>query len=163
MSDFFITPLESISIADLTAKNHVIAGLDIGDKRVGISISDRRICISSGVTTITRKGYAKDFELVKEALAPYSVGVIVFGWPVQMNGHPGPQCEKIYEFVSELSQYIPTIYSKWDERFSTKAVESIMIQANVSRKKRQQVIDKGAATYILQGAIDFLHKRPQCM
>lgn len=137
----------------------MIIGLDIGDKTVGISVSDRRIKIASGVTTILRNGSTQDFLKLKESISKYNVGHIIFGWPVQMNGQPGPQCKKILEFVEELKTYFPnTLFSYWDERFSTCAVTSILLKADLSRKKRKKVIDKSASIYILQGALDFLNR-----
>lgn len=157
MADFCIKELRNIRISDLVRANSVIIGLDVGDKTLGVSVSDRGIFIATGVTTIVRKGYASDCRNLLTVLAPYNVGLIVFGWPVLMNGTAGSQCEKVLRFITELHEYLPTNYAKWDERFSTKVVESTMIQANLSRAKRKKVIDKGAATYILQGAIDFMN------
>jgi putative Holliday junction resolvase len=76
-----------------------------------------------------------------------------------MNGLPGKQCEKILKFTEDLSRHIPGVsFVQWDERFSTKVVDDLMISADLSRKKRQKIIDRGAAVYILQGAVDFLNR-----
>lgn len=158
MTAFFIKELKDTQISELISTKKVIVGLDVGDKTVGISVSDRGIRIATGVTTLERKGYSKDFEQIISILKPYNIGLIIFGWPVQMNGMAGPQCEKVLDFIKQLYEYLPVDYAKWDERLSTRAVESIMIEADLSRKKRKKVIDKGAATYILQGAIDFLNR-----
>ena len=156
----FIYELKNIDISKLIAENTVVVGLDIGDKTVGIAVSDRRIRIASGITTIQRNGSARDFEKVKEAVSRYKVGAIVFGWPVQMNGQPGSQCEKILEFVEELKDYFPNVlFSYWDERLSTCAVTNVLLKADLSRKKRKKVVDKSASIYILQGAIDFLNRK----
>lgn len=156
----FICELKNIDIEKLIADNSVVVGLDIGDKTVGISVSDRRIKIASGVTTITRNGSARDFAKVKESLDGYNVGCVIFGWPVQMNGQPGPQCEKILEFVEELKKHFENIpFSYWDERLSTCAVTNVLLQADLSRKKRKKVVDKSAAIYILQGALDFMNRK----
>lgn len=157
MAAFFIKELKNTQISELLADGKVIVGLDVGDKTVGISVSDRGIRIATGVTTLERKGYSKDFEKIIDILKPYKIGLVIFGWPVQMNGQPGTQCEKVLNFIEQLHEYLPVDYAKWDERFSTSAVETIMLEADLSRKKRKKVIDKGAATYILQGAIDFLN------
>ena len=153
-----IKELRDIQVSALLEMNNVIVGLDVGDKTVGVAVSDRGIRIATGVTTVVRKGYDVDFKKLLTALAPYNIGLIVFGWPVMMNGMAGDQCEKVLQFITQLHDYIPTDYAKWDERLSTRAVETAMIQANLSRAKRKKVIDKGAATYILQGAIDFLNR-----
>ncbi len=155
----FISELKNININQLLSEDSVILGLDIGDKTVGISVSDKRIRIASGVTTISRINTTRDFEKIKEAVKQYNIGCIIFGWPVQMNGQPGPQCEKTLKFVEELREYFnDTLFSYWDERLSTSAVTNILIKADVSRKKRKKVVDKNAAVYILQGAIDFLNR-----
>lgn len=155
----FICELKNLNIEKLLADNSVIIGLDIGDKTVGIAVSDRRIKIASGITTITRNGSAKDFVKVKESISKYKVGAIIFGWPVQMNGQPGPQCEKILEFIEELKNFFSDIpFSYWDERLSTCAVTQVLLKADLSRKKRKKVVDKSASIYILQGALDFLNR-----
>jgi len=155
----FICELKNIDIKKLLADNSVIVGLDVGDKTVGISVSDRRIKIASGITTITRNGSARDFVKVKESINEYKIGCIIFGWPVQMNGQPGPQCEKVLKFVEELKNYFENIpFSYWDERLSTCAVTNVLLQADLSRKKQKKVVDKSASIYILQGALDFLNR-----
>ena len=158
MVDFFIKELRDIQISELVSSGQIIVGLDVGDKTVGVSVSDRSLYIATGITTLERKGYVGDLKKLAEILAPYKVGLIVFGWPVQMDGQPGSQCEKVLNFIKEFAEYFPNDYAKWDERLSTRAVESIMINADMSRKKRKKVIDKGAATYILQGVLDFLNR-----
>ncbi len=155
----FICELKNLDIKKLFAENSVIVGLDIGDKTVGIAVSDRRIKIACGITTVSRNGSVKDFVKVKESVSKYKVGAIIFGWPVQMNGQPGSQCEKILEFVEELKNFFPNVlFSYWDERLSTCAVTNVLLQADLSRKKRKKVVDKSASIYILQGALDFLNR-----
>ncbi|MDR2780840.1 MAG: Holliday junction resolvase RuvX [Holosporaceae bacterium] len=157
--DFFVKNISEIKINWLVSSKSVIIGLDIGDKTIGIAVSDSRIKIASGITTIQRNGTNRDYILLTESIKMYKVGVIVFGWPLQMNGLPGKQCEKNLEFVRELSRYIVNVdFVQWDERFSTKVVDNLMIEANLSRKKRKKVVDQSAAVYILQGAIDFLNR-----
>lgn len=155
----FISELKSVDINKLLANQEVIIGLDIGDKTIGIAVSDRRLKIASGVTTLSRNGSSKDFIKLKETLEKYKVGCVIFGWPVQMNGQPGPQCEKILKFIEEFRKYFDVEFSYWDERLSTCAVTNILLQADLSRKKRKQVVDKSAAIYILQGSLDFLENR----
>ena len=155
----FISELKDIKINNLLTNGSVILGLDIGDKTVGVSVSDRRLQIATGVSTIQRINTKRDFVQLKESVNRYKIRCIIFGWPVQMNGQPGPQCEKTLEFVEELKEYFEnTSFSYWDERFSTSAVTNILITADLSRKKRKKVIDKNAAVYILQGALDFLNR-----
>lgn len=155
---FFIKDLADVDMDNLVKNGSVIVGLDIGDKTIGMAVSDRRIKIASGLSVIKRKNTKSDYEHLVSGIKPYNPGLVVFGWPVQMNGIPSTQCEKVLEFVQELSEYIEIDFAKWDERFSTKIIDNIMIEADLSRKRRKQVIDKTAAVYILQGAIDFFNR-----
>ncbi|MDR2107451.1 MAG: Holliday junction resolvase RuvX [Holosporaceae bacterium] len=157
MTEFFIKNLEETDLGKLTAAGLTAIGLDIGDKTVGVAVSDDRIKIAGGVGVISRKGTGADFELLAGMIENLKAGLIIFGWPLQTNGLPGQQCEKVLEFVRRLSEYTKADFAKWDERFSTKAVNNVMIQADMSRKKRAKVTDKAAAVYILQGAIDFMN------
>ncbi len=155
----FVCELRNVDINRLIARNLVIVGLDIGDKTIGIAVSDRSIKIASGITSVQRNGSVQDFGKVKNAISKYDVGIIIFGWPVQMNGRPGSQCEKILEFIEGLKDRFPgVLFSYWDERLSTCAVTNVLLEADLSRKKRKKVVDKGASIYILQGAIDFLNR-----
>jgi putative Holliday junction resolvase len=161
--NFFITDISEIKIKELTDSELVIMGLDIGDKTIGIAISDRRIKIAGGITVIRRKGICNDCRLLAENIKLHKIGTIVFGWPLQMNGLPGKQCEKILNFMQKLFEYIVNVninikFVRWDERFSTKVVDNSMISADLSRKKRKKIIDQSAAAYILQGAVDFLNR-----
>lgn len=174
--NFFIKDLIDVNVNDLAKCGSTIVGLDIGDKTIGIAVSDRRIKIATALSVINRKSIKYDYASFIDITKTYNPGLIIFGWPVQMNGIPSTQCEKVLEFVEGLSEYINSedrkvdsnfekdpsrsiiSFAKWDERFSTSVVESLMITADVSRKRRKQLIDKTAAVYILQGAIDFLNK-----
>jgi putative Holliday junction resolvase len=155
--DFFLKNLAEIKIDEMIASKSVLIGLDVGDKTVGIAVSDVRIKIASVVTTISRKGTDADFRSILECVKDYRIGLVIFGWPLQMNGVPGEQCEKVLKFVQQLSKFCNTHFAKWDERYSTKVVNNLMIQADLSRKKRKKLVDQSAAVYILQGAIDFLN------
>lgn len=164
---FFLKELSEIDVSEIISGKGTIVGLDVGDKTVGVSVSDRRIKIASSVSVIMRKNIDIDCAKLLACITPYNPKMIIFGWPLQMDGKPSKQCEKNLEFIehfrkilhaSENNQMQNIIFSKWDERFSTKVVDSIMIEADLSRKRRKEVIDKTAAVYILQGAIDFLNR-----
>lgn len=148
--------VRNLDTALILEKKSIILGLDIGTKTVGIAVSDRRLKIASSIKTLFLKNTEKDFENLMIILNNYNVGAIIFGWPVQMNGIAGEQCKKVEEFINELKNHISTKFIKWDERFSTRVVDNIMISADLSRKRRKEVIDKTAAVYILQGALDYL-------
>lgn len=163
MNAGFLKELSEIDVSDVINAKGTIIGLDVGDKTIGVSVSDQRIKIASAVTVILRKKPDVDCAKLCESIIPYNPKVIVFGWPLHMDGTPSRQCKKNLEFVEHLHAYINHFrndveFSKWDERFSTKVVDNIMIEADLSRKRRKEVIDKTAAVYILQGALDFLNK-----
>ena len=158
MNEDFIKDAGELTAEELINNDLVIAGLDIGDKTVGISVSDRRIKIATGIGTLLKKFKKSDFEYIVKLLQPYKVGFIVFGWPLQMDGTVGEQCKRNFKFAEELHKYIDVPFIKWDERFSTKVMDRIMIGADLSRSKRKKIIDKAASAYILQGFIDFLNK-----
>ncbi len=157
--DFFITELRDLNILELINNKQTILGLDVGDKNIGVSIADRNLKIASGITTIHRKDKIYiNIDEIQKISKSYKVGAIIFGWPIQMNGVPGQQCKKVLNFIFELQNNIPIPFCRWDERFSTCVVDDVLIKANMSRKKRKKVIDKNAAVYILQGALDFLNR-----
>lgn len=152
-----IQELSEINLEQLFISRLVAIGLDVGDKTIGIAVSDIRMKIASGVTTLIRG--KDDISRLMAILSPYKIGLIAVGWPIQMNGIPGEQCKKVQEFISELSLVVDVPIVKWDERFSTKVVDSVLIEANISRKKRKRYVDKIAATYILQGVLEYFERR----
>jgi putative Holliday junction resolvase len=159
MENFFLVDITDMNAQELIDTGSIAIGLDIGEKTVGIAVSDRRIKIATGLTTISRKGTERDCQSVLDQIKSYTVGLVIFGWPLHMNNTYSEQCENSLLFCKKLSTMLTAKYAKWDERFSTGVVDRIMIDASMSRRKRKQVIDKTAATYILQGAIDFMNHR----
>ncbi|MDR0555912.1 MAG: Holliday junction resolvase RuvX [Holosporaceae bacterium] len=153
--------IAEIEIDRLISSKLVVMGLDVGDKTIGVAISDEGIKIASGLTTIVRGG-SMDVccSALLHSVRHHKIGLVIFGWPLQMNGIPGKQCEKVLKFIEQLASHMnPNVnFVEWDERFSTKVVDNIMIEANLSRRKRHKSIDRGAAVYILQGAVDFLNR-----
>lgn len=129
-------------------------GLDVGDRTIGIAVADLLGFTAQGITTIKRKSKASDFEQLKNLMQEYDVETLVIGMPRNMNGTYGPRAEIVKEFSEELQNYITTKIVFWDERLSTVAATRILIEADVSRKKRKAVIDKMAAVIILQGYLD---------
>ncbi len=136
-----------------------IMGLDVGDKTIGVALSDLLGWTAQGLETIRRIGIKKDLQRLEEIIKEYEVNKIVVGLPKNMNGTIGPQGEKVLEFNERLGKRFNNIeIVPWDERLSTVAAERSLIEADVSRKKRKEVIDKIAAVYILQGYLDSLSK-----
>ena len=131
-----------------------IMGLDIGDKTIGVAVSDLMGLTAQGVTTIKRVGKKKDIEAIKQIIAEKQVNKIVSGLPKNMNGTVGPQGEKVQKFCELLKEETNLPIEFWDERLSTVAAERSLIEGNVRRKNRKKVIDMLAAVIILQGYLD---------
>ncbi len=131
-----------------------IMGLDVGDKRIGVAMSDPMGWTAQGITTIYRQGNKKnDINEIKKIIDEYKVDKIVIGLPKNMNNTLGPQGEKVIEYSKKIESFnIPIIFI--DERLSTVAAERTLIMADVSRSKRKTVVDKLAAQVILQTYLD---------
>ena len=130
-----------------------IMGLDIGDKTIGVAVSDLMGLTAQGVTTIKRVGKKKDIEAIKQIIAEKQVNKIS-GLPKNMNGTVGPQGEKVQKFCELLKEETNLPIEFWDERLSTVAAERSLIEGNVRRENRKKVIDMLAAVIILQGYLD---------
>ena len=131
-----------------------IMGLDVGDKTIGVAVSDLMGLTAQGVKTIKRVGKKKDIEALKEIIKERQVNKIVSGLPKNMNGTLGPQGEKVIRFCELLEEETGIKIEYWDERLSTVAAERTLIQGNVRRENRKGVIDMVAAVIILQGYLD---------
>lgn len=133
-----------------------ILGLDVGTKTVGVAISDEMGWTAQGLETIKineERGHF-GFDRISELVKQYNVDKIVVGLPKNMNGTIGPRGEACQQFAETLRELLQLDVVMWDERLSTMAAERLLISADVSRKKRKQVIDKMAAVVILQGFLD---------
>lgn len=136
-----------------------ILGLDIGDKTVGVAVSDPLLISAQGVTTIERVGIRKDTTKVLDYIKQYECDAVVAGLPLMLSGEDSPQTAKVREFVEMLNNKMHSNGIKYDvvfqdERFTTKIAESVLIEADMSRKKRGQIIDRQAAIIILQSYLD---------
>ncbi len=136
-----------------------ILGLDVGQKTVGVAISDPLGFTAQGITTIRRTKKSEDIEAVKRICDEYSVETIVIGLPKNMDGSIGFAGEKIQEFSELLKTIVDLEIVFWDERLTTVAAHRAMLEADLSRGKRKKIVDKVAATYILQGYLDRISKR----
>jgi len=134
-----------------------ILALDYGSKRIGVALCDELGITAQGLATITRKSRARDIEKISGFVEEYNVEKIVIGYPVKLDGTEGIQCEKVSKFAEILSSHLSMPVIKWDESLSTKEAETILIEADMKRKKRKKVIDKLAAAIILQGYLDHLN------
>jgi len=133
-----------------------LMGLDLGSKTIGIATSDLTRQIATPLTTIARKKFTQDAEQLLALAARESVGLFVLGLPVNMDGTEGPRCQSTRAFARNLAKLTSIPITFWDERLSTAAVERMLIEADTSRARRDQVIDKLAAAWLLQAALDSL-------
>jgi len=133
-----------------------ILALDVGDKRIGVAISDELEISAHALTTITRNDLKKEIRAIQELISEYNVEEIVVGMPVMMNGSVGIQAEKVGRFVDELKKDFRIPIKLFDERLSTRLIEKTLIAADMSREKRKKVIDKLSAVIILQ---DYMSSR----
>lgn len=131
-----------------------ILGLDYGSKRIGVAVCDELEITAQGQATINRKNQKHDLEEIAKVIRTYAVEKIVIGYPIKLDGSEGIQCEKISKFAKLLEAKLCLPVIKWDETLTTKEAEDILIQAHVRREKRKRVVDKIAATLILQGYLD---------
>ncbi|QEK12111.1 Holliday junction resolvase RuvX [Crassaminicella thermophila] len=131
-----------------------IMGLDVGDKTIGVAVSDAMGLTAQGIETIRRTNKKADYKRLGEIIQEKEVTKIIVGLPKNMNGTIGPQGEKVLQFVEGLKNRFNMEIVLWDERLTTVAAERVLISADVSRKKRKKVIDMIAATYILQSYLD---------
>ena len=131
-----------------------ILGLDLGQKTIGVAISDPLGFTAQGLTTIRRNNKGKDIEDLKKICDDYSVETIVIGLPKNMNGTIGPSGEIAMEFGKIVEEELKIKVEFWDERLTTVAAHKAMLEADLSRNKRKKIVDKVASTYILQGYLD---------
>lgn len=137
-----------------------LLGLDVGDKTVGLAVSDSARSIASPVDTIRRGKLAADVAALQGFIASRQPVALVIGLPVNMDGSEGPRCQSVRAFARNIAQRgIALPQAFWDERLSTAAVERFLIgEADMTRARRDRVVDKMAAAYILQGALDALRR-----
>lgn len=133
-----------------------VAGLDLGTVTIGVAVSDTLLSVATPLETIKRKKFGVDAEKLLKILKDRNVGAIVLGLPMNMDGSEGPRCQSTRAFARNLSQLTDLPIGYWDERLSTVAAERALLEADTSRKRRSEVIDHVAASYILQGALDRL-------
>lgn len=135
-----------------------LLGLDIGDKTVGLATGEPAIGIAMPLETIRRTKFTADAERLFALIDEREIGALVIGLPFNMDGSEGPRCQSVRQFAANLLALRDIPITFWDERLSTAAVTRAMIEADVSRGKRAAAVDKLAAAYILQGALDFLRR-----
>ena len=134
-----------------------LMGLDLGTKTIGLAVSDTRIKIATPLETIKRSKFTKDTQALRALEETHNIGALVIGLPLNMDGSEGPRVQASRAFARNLllQKDQPIVF--WDERLSTSAVTRTLIDADMSRAKRADVVDKMAAAYILQGVLDLLN------
>jgi putative Holliday junction resolvase len=130
-----------------------IMGLDLGEKRVGVALSDELGITAGPLTVLNRRPHQTFLQTIADLYNEHGVEKIIIGLPRNMDGSLGPQAQRVLAMANELKK-IGLNVDTWDERLSTVAAERVLLEADLSRQKRKQVIDKVAAAYILQGYLD---------
>ena len=133
-----------------------LLGLDVGEKTIGLAVSDPGLAVASPLVTLRRGKFTADAERVARLVAERRVGGLVVGLPVNMDGSEGPRCQSVRQFAANLLARLDLPLAFWDERLSTAAVTRAMIDADLSRRRRGEIVDQLAAAYILQGLLDRL-------
>jgi putative Holliday junction resolvase len=133
-----------------------LLGLDVGTKTIGMALSDTRLVIATPFDTIRRTRFRDDLVRIKQEVVKHGVGGIVVGLPLALEGGEGPRAQGVRQFAKNLLAQLDLPLTFWDERLSTAAVERGMIEADITRKRRAQIVDRAAAAYILQGLLDRL-------
>jgi putative holliday junction resolvase len=135
-----------------------IMGLDLGTKTIGVAVSDAMRFSASPLETIRRTKFTEDAERLVALVAQNQIVAIILGLPLNMDGSEGPRVQSTRAFARNLAGKLPLPIAFWDERLSTSAVTRMMIEADLRRDRRAEVVDKLAASYILQGALDRLRR-----
>jgi len=153
MSTVLSSPEELAALLDAPAP---LIGLDLGSKTIGVAVSDRLRTIASPRETVKRTKFSADAARLLEIAAAEKSAGFVLGLPVNMDGSQGPRVQSTHAFARNLSKLTDLPILLWDERLSTAAVERLLIEADRSRARRAELVDKMAAAWILQGALDRL-------
>ncbi len=133
-----------------------LMGLDLGDKTIGVAVSDGLRGVATPLETVRRKKFTVDAEALLAIIAHRDIAGVVLGLPRNMDGSEGPRCQSTRAFARNLDRLTEVPITFWDERLSTVAAERALLEADTTRKRRAEVIDHVAASYILQGALDRL-------
>jgi putative Holliday junction resolvase len=131
-----------------------LLGLDVGSKTIGLALSDTRLAIATPLKTIRRTRLQADAITLFHEVDSHGIGGLVVGLPIQLDGSEGPRAQSVRQFARNLLALRDLPIAFWDERLSTAAVERTMIEADLTRKRRSEIIDRTAAAYILQGLLD---------
>jgi putative pre-16S rRNA nuclease len=151
-----ITHIEDLP--QLLARDARLLGLDVGTKTIGLALSDVTRSVATPYDTIRRAKFTADAKTIREVVEKNQVGALVIGLPLNLDGSEGPRAQSTRAFARNLAAHVEVPMVFWDERLSTAAVERHLIEAGASRKRRAEVVDRMAAAYILQGALERLRR-----
>lgn len=143
----------------LTAGQRLL-GVDLGEKTIGLALSDTRLTVATPLDTLRRTKFTADAEKLASLIAQHDVGAVIVGLPRNMDGTEGPAAQSARAFARNFAGRCECPVTLWDEWLSTAAVTRTLIEADTSRRRRAEVVDKVAAAYILQGALDWLRFNP---
>ena len=143
-----------LDFAGSISKHTALMGLDLGSKTIGIAISDGLRSVASPLKTIKRTKFSEDVEILFHLISEREISGIILGLPKNMDGSEGPRCQSTRAFARNIIRFKDFPIAFWDERLSTVAAEKALLEADINRKRRSEVIDHVAASYILQGALD---------
>lgn len=147
-------PLERNLPRDRSAVNPIfmrIAALDVGDARIGVAVSDELGITAQGIGVVERVGGKRDLEALAQMLGPYTPERVVVGLPLNMNGTEGPQAARVRAFADKVAAHLGVPIEYQDERLTTVAAERILLEGDLSRRRRRELVDRVAASLILEG------------
>ena len=150
-------PLALAELAERLTRDERLLGLDVGTKTIGLALSDVMRRIATPLETIRRAKFSADAARLLDLAKQHGVGGLVIGFPANLDGSEGPRAQSTRAFARNLAALTDLPMAFWDERLSTAAAERALLEADASRKRRAELIDKMAAAYILQGALDRLN------
>jgi putative Holliday junction resolvase len=145
-----------VELREAVAPGRRLIGLDVGTKTIGLALSDTRRIIATPLETIRRRRFREDMARLFALIDTHSVGGLVVGLPLTLAGIDGPRTQSVRQFARNLAALRDLPVALWDERLSTAAVTREMIAADLTRKRRGEIVDRVAAAYILQGCLDYL-------
>ena len=153
-----VSLVEIEDLPKLLAPEARLLGLDLGTKTIGMALSDVSRSVATPYETLRRTKFTADVKAIAAAIAENGVGALIIGLPINLDSSEGPRAQSTRAFARNLASLIAVPIVLWDERLSTQAVERHLIEAGASRKRRAEVIDRMAAAYVLQGALDRIRR-----
>ena len=133
-----------------------ILGIDYGEKRIGLAVSDELEITARGISVIERKSKEASLDAIAAVVSEYRVGAVVVGYPLRLDGSAGIQCKKVDRFIASLQEIISVPVIAWDETLSTKEAEGLLRETGKAKRKQRGVVDRIAAAFILQ---DYLNQK----